>query len=166
MKVKRLDLKNIKNVFDKIKLSDKISIKLGLVLYRNTRKLEEELSFISNELPRLISDETREFERKKEEILLENCKRNEDGSPIIVNGNYSFEPDKFRLVGEQIETYISSLSEETREKIQKELEDIRKFFEEEVEIDLEQIDSNIVPDGVMDYGDIEILMKYDILKCE
>lgn len=157
MKVKRVDIRNLKNVFDKIKLSDKISIKLGLILYKNSKKIDEELRFISEELPRFISEDTREFERKKEEIMLSYSRRDENGNPIMVAGNYSFEPEGFRKVGEEIDKYFSSLPDEVKEKIQNELDEVRKFFEEEIEIDLEPLDESLIPDGVLNFNDIQIL---------
>ena len=158
MKIKRMHLAKLIEVFNKIKSSDHINIKTALILYKNSKKIEEELKFIQEELPKLVSDATRNFELKKQELMKECCVKDDDGNPVKQpDGGYSFSQEGFMEFQNRLAKYLEELDEDTRYKIEKEMIDIKNFTEEEIEIDLEPFKEDMLPDNVLNYSDISFL---------
>jgi len=163
MRAKRSDLRSLIMIFNKLKSASGINIKTASILYKNSKAIEEELSFIASELPKIVSEETRQFEEKKEELMRLYCNKDSSGNPIITNDGYMFSNENMRKLTEEIEKYLREIGEEKATKINMELEEIKNFTEEEVDIDLEKFDASKLPENVLNYTDISLLISFGLL---
>lgn len=153
MELRRSEIRRFVDIIDKIRNSKVVSLKFAAALYKLKKKVDVEIEFIASELPKLISDEYREFEMRRESIL-----RKYSSNIDQESGRYTIPPEKINDMTAEMEELTKSFTEEQLINIKNTESDIRSFMEEKVNIDIEPIKLDMIPEGVLTYQDIEFLL--------
>lgn len=153
MELRRSEIRRFVDIIDKIRSSKVVSLKFAASLYKLKKKVDVEIEFIASELPKLISDEYREFEMRRESIL-----RKYSSNIDQESGRYTIPPEKINDMTAEMEELTKSFTEEQLINIKNTESDIRSFMEEKVNIDVEPIKLDMIPENVLTYQDLEFLL--------
>ena len=115
---------------------------------KNGKRIESTLLALNSSLK--VGDEYRKFEKKKNEILLENSVKNEDGTSKIINMpggamSYEFEDQ------EKVEEEIKVLQDEYSDALDKQeinVEDFNKLMELESDVKIHQVKFENIPEDI------------------
>ncbi len=92
----------LRQAFDKFQ---KISTISGTILYWSYRILKKVFDFANA------------IENSRMNLIKDFCKKDEKGEPVLLGGEYQFDPDQKKLFDEEIALLIPSLSQEEKDKI-------------------------------------------------
>lgn len=151
--VKRRNIEKIIKTITNI-LKHSMCAKLNYTLIRNKHLLESELKIISDSFRDAPGFEIFDDERKK--LCVEYCEKDEQGLPKVDgNGNY------VGLVGnEEFMKSFQTLKEKYSDILQQQNELLKKFNEfmdEEVDVGFTKINTNEIPDGIINGDQLEII---------
>lgn len=149
--IKRIHLLALKNLFGKITIDSegnpqKISSRLAYCISRSESRMKEELTAID-----AVMKPYHEYEEKRLKLCKELCEKGPDGAPVML-------PDgKFKGVDEHPDWHprIDALKAE----YEKQVEEVNKMLDEEVEIDFFQADVKDLP-AEMSKQDMDILLPF------
>jgi hypothetical protein len=150
IKIKRGKLLSSKDNLEN--LSKTKNKKFAIKLYKILQKIEQEREMITKITENDVEFKTlvQNFNNERVEILKNFSKKNEKGEPVIENNSFTFENDEIKAkaiaeVSELLkkEEYKNLESEE--EKQRKEIEEI---LDEEIEINIDIITEEELPDGI------------------
>lgn len=133
---------------------------------RNIDLFKAEIQFINDLLDKLavIVKSYAEYEKKRHDICEKYCDRNEDGSPLIINNNYTFKPEHATLVMKKIDDLYKS-NKSVIEQFKKEVLEIDKIMSESITISISPIPFERIPNDVS-YVDFEALIKENLEQIE
>lgn len=140
MKIKRRDLISLFNSLSELKkqMTGKV---ISFYVVKNIKILETEIEAIKTVVS--PSQKRMEFENKKREILEKYCNRDENGNPIKTDNGYVFKSELQEILIKEFKDLDNQY-----EDIIKEIKDIEEFMNQDVEVELNEINLEHLPETV------------------
>jgi hypothetical protein len=133
-------------------------------VFKNVKAIENEISAIQDIQNKSVpGQEYLEYESKRLEFAKEFSNKNTDGTPKTIK--FSNGQEVFDISGDNIKLFnekLDALQKEYQYHIdayKNEVHDLKKFMEEEVEIDIMTINFNSIPEEI-DFSTLDILEKF------
>jgi len=168
----RREVVELKNFVDSLGENIEGSLEYKFFIIKLRKALEEEVEGYREALKDYptVTEETAEFERKKNEILLKYAKKDENGNPVLhtlANGTqiplFADQESEQKAIEE-----INKLTEEYKEALETRENNIKmqnEFLEKDADIELQKIaiEKRYLPDDI-DFKFLEMLIEYDLIK--
>lgn len=163
MKITRKKLFGIKDVFDRLS-TERTNVLFHYNVAKNKRIIEAELSSLNEakQLDEDVIDRLKTYESKRVELCKENCLKNENDEPLVIDNRFEFNEEGKKAFNEKLkeisesEEFKSALI--SREELEKEYENL---LSEEVELPLIKFELNKLPTELLG-SDIDIL--FDLIE--
>ena len=138
MKVKRNDIATMVNVLNSLNGETTNKPKFSYAIIKNFKVLQTELDLIQEARPTIVD----EVETKRNEMLLDLAKKDEEGKPVWREENKLFE---FTIPDEEVNKKIKDLYDAHPTLLQ-EIEDFNNLLEEEVDLELLTVGLDLLPE--------------------